>query len=392
MDHYSKTPTAITTLEGMAFAQSGKKKKKGGNKGKKPKATKDPKDFDKEWWKDKECYRCGKKGHPASACSVKPLSNNDDELICSPKLASNAMAAIQKSMKTMGKVMTQISEIADFNDKLFEEQPHAQLSVVSVEDARIEPRSGYAFATRALSLRNHLLLDNQSSMHIMCNPDFVNNIRESSQPMILKSNGGSLPINEVANFEGFKRETWFLRNAMTNKLSFSLVKSEYDITYDGDAFIIHWVAKGYSDMVFKPHKSRLHVYDLDNPRGPASHCFMETVESNILLFTKRQIHSANLVCNLQAGLVFPSNADIKWAIQSNLIKDCPVTVKDMRTAIKVWDPSIAMLKGKTVRTTPPVVRQDVIKIPKEIRELHKDVTLTIDIFLSTRYHSSPPTV
>ncbi len=37
------------------------------------------------------------------------------------------MAAIQKSMKTMGKAMTQISEIADFGDKLFEEQLHAQL-------------------------------------------------------------------------------------------------------------------------------------------------------------------------------------------------------------------------------------------------------------------------
>ncbi len=37
MDHYSKTPTAITTLEGTAFAQSGKKKKKVGNKKKKPK-------------------------------------------------------------------------------------------------------------------------------------------------------------------------------------------------------------------------------------------------------------------------------------------------------------------------------------------------------------------
>ncbi len=75
---------------------------------------------------------------------------------------------------------------------------------------------------------------------------------------------------------------------MTNILSFSLVKSEYDITYDGDAFIIHWVAKGYSDMVFKPHKSELHVYDPDNPRGLASHCFMETVESNMLLFTVHQ--------------------------------------------------------------------------------------------------------
>jgi hypothetical protein len=95
MDHYSKTPTAIITLEGTAFAQSDEKKKKGGNKEKKPEAPKDLKDFDKEWWKDKECYRCGKKGHPASACSVKPLSNNDDKSICSSKSASSAMAAIQ---------------------------------------------------------------------------------------------------------------------------------------------------------------------------------------------------------------------------------------------------------------------------------------------------------
>ncbi len=49
MDHYSKTPTAITTSEGMAFAQSGRKKKKVGDKEKKPEAAKDPKDFDKEW-------------------------------------------------------------------------------------------------------------------------------------------------------------------------------------------------------------------------------------------------------------------------------------------------------------------------------------------------------
>ncbi len=85
--------------------------------------------------------------------------------------------------------------------------------------------------------------------------------------MVLKSIDGKLLINEVADFEGFKRQTWFLRNAMTNILSFSLVKSEYDINYDGDAFIIHWAAKGYSDIVFKPHKCGLHVYDPDDPRG-----------------------------------------------------------------------------------------------------------------------------
>jgi hypothetical protein len=79
---------------------------------------------------------------------------------------------------------------------------------------------------------------------------------------------------------------------MTNILSFSLVKSEYDITYDGDAFIIHWAANGYSDMVFKPHKCGLHVYDPDDPRGCYS--FMETVERNVIEIPK-QIMSGKVV-------------------------------------------------------------------------------------------------
>jgi hypothetical protein len=70
------------------------------------------------------------------------------------------IAAIQKSMKTIGKAMTQLGETANFDDDLFEEQSHAQLGIVSVKDARSEPWSEYSFATRALLLRNHLLLDN----------------------------------------------------------------------------------------------------------------------------------------------------------------------------------------------------------------------------------------
>jgi len=143
---------------------------------------------------------------------------------------------------------------------------------------------------------------------------------------------------------------------MTNTLSFSLVKSEYDITYDGDAFIIHWAAMGFPYKVFKPHASGLHVYDPEDTRGLASYAFMETAESNMALFTKR-LHSANQVRNLQAGLAFPSNSDMTWALQSNMIKDCPLTAKDTTMPTMVWgrNITITMLKGKTVRTTPPVV-------------------------------------
>ncbi len=45
---------------------------------------------------------------------------------------------------------------------------------------------------------------------------------------------------------------------------------------------------------------------------------------------------------------------------------------------------MALLKGKTVRRTPPVVVQDIVGVPKEIRENHKRLTLMIDIFFVNR--------
>ena len=92
---------------------------------------------------------------------------------------------------------------------------------------------------------------------------------------------------------------------MTNILSFLLVKSEYAIIYDGDAFIIYRAAKGFPEMVFKPHASGLHVYDPEDARGLASYSFMETVESNMALFTKQQIHSANQVLQPPSRLGVP---------------------------------------------------------------------------------------
>jgi hypothetical protein len=262
------------------------------------------------------CYRCSKKGHPASACSVNPPINSDDKKSSrSSSKSSSRLGKIQKSFKAMGKALAQIGKGADSNNDSFGDQSHAQL----VKD----PWSVFLFATKSQSIRNQLLLDNHSSVHIMCNPEFVTNIQNADHTMQLKSNGGSLLINKIADFDGFETETWFLRDAMTNVLLFALVRAEYEISYEGEALIVHCVANDFSDMVFIPHKSGLHVYDPDDPRDLANYTFMETVESNMALFTKKQIHNAGLARNLQAGLAFPFNSDMKWALQSNLIKDSP---------------------------------------------------------------------
>jgi hypothetical protein len=47
-----------------------------------PTSPKQKKDFDKEYFKDLPCFKCGKKGHPQLHCPTK--TNDDDDLsICS---------------------------------------------------------------------------------------------------------------------------------------------------------------------------------------------------------------------------------------------------------------------------------------------------------------------
>jgi hypothetical protein len=116
-------------------------------------------------------------------------------------------------------------------------------------------KKSYSFATSKFSMRNHLLLDNQSSVHVFCNPHFVSNMRSAERQLQLTSNGGNLPISEVADFDGFNKEVWYSEDAITDILSLSLVKREYNISYDGEDFIIRQAKHGYADMVFKPHPS-----------------------------------------------------------------------------------------------------------------------------------------
>jgi hypothetical protein len=85
-------------------------------------------------------------------------------------------------------------------------------------------------------------------------------------------------------------------------------------------------------------------------------------------------------CSLYASLGFPSQKDFMWILRSNQIKDSSVMVKDAMAAFKIWGSSVAALKGKTVRNRLEPIKTDIVSIPKEICELHKVVTVTIDIF------------
>jgi hypothetical protein len=134
---------------------------------------------------------------------------------------------------------------------------------------------------------------------------------------------------------------------------------------------------GLPKFLFKEHRNGLHFF---NPRQ-ADFAFIETVESSMRLYSKWQVTCAEKARSLYASLGFPSQKDFMWILRSNQIKDSPVTVEDAMAAFKIWGPSVAALKGKTVRKRPEPIKTDIVFIPKEICELHKEVTLTINFFL-----------
>jgi hypothetical protein len=104
-----------------------------------------------------------------------------------------------------------------------------------------------------------------------------------------------------------------------------------------------------------------------------------TLKENMKLFTKRQIDDAKRVRRLYHIVRCPSLENLKSLLKQNIIKNCPVTSADLDLAEKIYGPDIGTLKGKTTRKAPPRVKDDLVEIPPELKEIHKLVELCMDI-------------
>jgi hypothetical protein len=91
LDKYSKTVIPrVTHSESTSFAQKGDR---GGGRGNNDNGkVHDSSNYDKNYWKDKECYKCHKMGHPATPFPKKWNSNDDD---------NSSLAAMVKNVKKL---------------------------------------------------------------------------------------------------------------------------------------------------------------------------------------------------------------------------------------------------------------------------------------------------
>ena len=107
LDKYSKTVVQRTTqYEGTAFVQGGR-----GHicrRGRNNRDGRGNKDFDKEYWKYKECFNCNKKGHPSTSC-LEAEKGADDASSSSWSSQAKGVTKLTKDFKKMKRLLHKYS-------------------------------------------------------------------------------------------------------------------------------------------------------------------------------------------------------------------------------------------------------------------------------------------
>jgi hypothetical protein len=75
----------------------------------------------------------------------------------------------------------------------------------------------------------------------------------------------------------------------------------------------------------------------------------------------------------------PTEREFSGMVHEQLLTNCPVTVRDIDNANRIFGPDLTNLKGKATRTKPDGVRVKYVKIPWNFVQLHKYVTLVADV-------------
>lgn len=287
-----------------------------------------------EWKKNITCHKCGEKGHFARECSDK-------------------------------------NELMHLNFK--------------------EPCEEENIFVQGIVGKNILLLDNQSTVNQISNPDLLTNIRKTNKPIIVHCNAGMMRTDLEGELGGMT--VHHNPNSIANVLSLKSVAESHRITYDswdnGGVFKVH-TTKGVVE--FKPSEKGLHYLDLSdndtinymlvnmtkadiNTDGKV----ISTVRHNFEGYTRNEIKKAYEARRLQGMIGNPTEREFAGMVREKLIANSPVTVKDIHNANRIFGPDLANLRGKTTRTKPEHVRVEYINIPQDFVKTHKYVTLVADV-------------
>jgi hypothetical protein len=164
-------------------------------------------------------------------------------------------------------------------------------------------------------MKHWILLNNGSTVYLLCYPNFVTDIYTSTEMLEFSTNLGNLSTNRKATVPNYG-EVWFDPNAITNIFSLSEMEKKFRVTYDSStepSFIVHLLNK---QIKFIKSFNGLFYYkpSYTTNSGKETSFVNRSVESlkeNKLLHTDRQVQRAKLARNIYHAMGTPSLKDFK---------------------------------------------------------------------------------
>ena len=229
---------------------------------------------------------------------------------------------------------------------------------------------------------NWILLDSESSVNLIVNKNLLTNIRTAPDGynMTVHCNAGKAHTDQIGELPGFGT-VWYYKQGIANVLSLGLITNKFRVTMDTDldnAICVH--RDDGSIRRFHRGDNNLYYYDTRKAKSEETLLVVTTVKGNKAKYSGIDRKRAERAYKLQEIMQYPSDADFLKMVDNKVIKNCPITRRDIKMARDIYGKNTAMVKGKTVRKQVPHVREDIESVSDEILQQYKDVTLECDIF------------
>ena len=347
---------------------------------------------------NKKCHFCKQPGHFRAECpmleraakllekqQIKKSSDGDSNNNTDTKKKSSSSKAGKKQQQASYFTCLASDDDEDEDDSEFtavcccDESVTTTTEVSLVSDEKVSKGAIIPKSTE-------VLLDSCSSTNIFCNADLLKEIVPAAKPVKVTGVGKAVisasQVGEVWINGAYLGRAYYHKDAFANLLSMALMDQFHRVDKIGRNLVLTPTRQVGEEAICEPivftPRNNLFVHATEESQSTA---LVATVEGNEKLYTRREVAAAKEAVRLRANLGYPSVSDLTRSIKNGGLLNCPVTVRDVHRAVRIYGQDLAVLKGQTTRKKPEHVPIEVLLEEKAME--FKQLTAAMDIMFVT---------